>query len=311
MSAGPGLIVLNSRILNDFHFPYPALVSSFGLLATSVIVHSLSWSGQIRIERKFTLHFFYVRILPIALLSSATIVLGNIVYLHLSIAFIQMLKALTPVYILLCMFAFRLESPSIKLVASVVVLSCGTSIASAGEIHFSALGFVLQSIADVTEGLKLVLQDLLLKHLRLSPVETLYFVAPASGAIQLLYVAAMEPGGLARGTFGELLSRHGLAVAFVAITGFFVNVLGFLVMQRTNGLILKLLSILRSNALVVISFLFVPGNDVTLLQWTGYGISMLGFLWYTRLKSVAVPSAWPKSKIEAAEEDLEKIAPSV
>jgi len=63
-------------------------------------VKKLSWRTQL------------LRVMPIGLLSSATIVMGNAVYLYLSVAYIQMLKALTPFYILLCCLAFGMEKPS-------------------------------------------------------------------------------------------------------------------------------------------------------------------------------------------------------
>ena len=43
------------------------------------------------------------------------------VYLYLSVAFIQMLKALTPFYILLCCIAFGMEKPSCRIAASIIV----------------------------------------------------------------------------------------------------------------------------------------------------------------------------------------------
>eukprot|EP00746_Dinoflagellata_sp_MGD_P023781 gnl/MRDRNA2_/MRDRNA2_155783_c0_seq1.p1 gnl/MRDRNA2_/MRDRNA2_155783_c0~~gnl/MRDRNA2_/MRDRNA2_155783_c0_seq1.p1 ORF type:complete len:326 (-),score=34.65 gnl/MRDRNA2_/MRDRNA2_155783_c0_seq1:77-1054(-) len=287
--SGPLLIVLNSRILNHYKYPYPAIVSSVGLLASTIIIHVASYVGKIKIQQEISRDFFLKSIFPIGCLSSATIVLGNIVYLHLSVAFIQMLKALTPVYILLTMFIFRLDKPSTELISSVTVISLGTGMASVGELHFSVLGFILQSFADVTEGLKLVLQDVLLKHLKLSPVESLYFVAPASLACQGLYILVMEHEGFKLNTGGKLIAEHGSVVLFVAVVGFFVNILGFLVMQRTNGLFLKLLSILRSNGLVVVSYFLIPGNDVTFVQWCGYSLSMVGFIWYVILKQRPPP----------------------
>lgn len=255
-----------------------------GMISSSLIIHVLAKFVKVTIRQNATRDFILGRILPIGLVSSTTIVLGNIVYLHLSVAFIQILKALTPVYILLTMFAFRLDSPSVRLVGSVSVISLGTSVASTGEVNFSLLGFVLQSFADMTEGLKLVLQDVLLKKEKMSPMESLYFVAPASAVCQACYILVMEADGLRPETTGRLLRNHWPVVAVVSIGGFFVNILGFFVMQRTNALFLKLLSILRSNGLVVVSFVFIPGNQVTPLEWFGYALSMVGFLCYVMLK---------------------------
>jgi len=292
MAAGPVLIVMNARIFTRLQYPYPATVSSWGMISSSLIVHVLVAAGQVPITRRITKKFFLQNVLPIGLLSSATVVLGNIVYLYLSIAFIQMLKALTPVYILLGMFAFRLERPTVGIIFAVLIISVGTGISSVGELRFSVIGFILQSFADVVEGLKLVLQDVLLKRIKLSPFETLYYVAPASLVFQIMYILVRERDALHWDTGGRMVKEHGTVMLIAASMGFIVNISGFLVMKRTSGLVVKLLSILRSNGLVVGTFLLLPGNEVTRLQWLGYSIAMVGFVWYTVLKQV--PSRAPE-----------------
>jgi len=284
MASGPFLIVLNSQILTTMDFRYPALVSAIGLVSSSTIAHGMVALGLVKMERPLTQHFFIRVIVPSGLLSTGCIVLGNSVYAYLSVAYIQMLKALTPVYILLCMFAFRLESPSLLLVFAVLTICTGTSIASYGELRFSVIGFVIQLFGDVVEGLKLVFQDLQMKTIKLTPIETLYYVAPASVLFQFVYILIMEHEAFSMSTGGKFLANHWPVVIAVSLVGFAVNILGYLVMQRTDGLMLKLLSVFRSNALVVLSNMFLPGNDVTKLQWFGNTISVAGFLWYTKLK---------------------------
>lgn len=111
---------------------------------------------------------FIYSILPIGFLFSGSLVLSNSAYLHLSVAFIQMLKvmlaikpsdsvpdlfvplqAFNPVAILLISFAFRLQEPNRKLILIVLMISCGVSIASYGELEFDILGFIIQSLAVI------------------------------------------------------------------------------------------------------------------------------------------------------------------
>lgn len=44
-------------------------------------------------KKVVTWHFYATRIMPIGLFMAATLHFGNLVYLHLTVAFIQMLKA--------------------------------------------------------------------------------------------------------------------------------------------------------------------------------------------------------------------------
>ncbi|EER10569.1 hypothetical protein Pmar_PMAR016788, partial [Perkinsus marinus ATCC 50983] len=56
-----------------------------------------------------TRHFWLRRFVPLGVLSAVTIGTGNSVYRYLSISFTQILKAQTPVYILIVMLIFRVR----------------------------------------------------------------------------------------------------------------------------------------------------------------------------------------------------------
>ena len=86
-------------------------------------------------------------ILPIGLLFSGSLILSNKAYLYLSVAYIQMLKAFTPVAILLISWAFKIAEPNKRLGAIVLMISCGVAIASHGERHFMVIGFLTQAAA--------------------------------------------------------------------------------------------------------------------------------------------------------------------
>lgn len=176
--------------------------------------------------------------------------------------------------------------------------------ASVGELRFSWTGFVIQSIADVTEGMKLVMTELLMAgSLKLNALEGLYYTAPATFLFQAVYILYYEGEGLALETGGKFLSAHMSLFAGISIAGLLVNFLGMIVIAETSGLVLNLLSIMRSNALVLLSAFFIPGNDVSALEWGGYVLSMVGFLWYTHVKNSAKPQTpAPSNESRAMEE---------
>ena len=90
---------------------------------------------------------FLRSILPIGLLFSASLILSNTAYLYLSVAYIQMLKAFTPVAILLISWTFRIQEPSKKLGVIVLMISSGVALASRGELRFNLVGFLTQAAA--------------------------------------------------------------------------------------------------------------------------------------------------------------------
>ena len=68
-----------------------------------------------------------------------------------------------------------------------------------------------------------------------------------------------------------------------ALLGCVVNASSFLVIQRTNVIMLKLLAISR-NALVVLCGIFIFGDRLTSLQFFGYGLSVFFFIVYTTMQ---------------------------
>jgi hypothetical protein len=52
--------------------------------------------------------------MPVGFFMAGTLWLGNLVYLYLSVSFIQMLKAFTPVITMCALFITRLETPTYK-----------------------------------------------------------------------------------------------------------------------------------------------------------------------------------------------------
>lgn len=62
------------------------------------------------------------RIMPVGFFMASTLWAGNLVYLYLSVSFIQMLKAFTPVITMIALFIARLETPTAKVSSGFPVL---------------------------------------------------------------------------------------------------------------------------------------------------------------------------------------------
>ena len=91
-----------------------------------------------------------------------------------------MLKAFTPVSVLLLSFLGGLESPSALQLLIVMMISLGVTVSAVGELRFNYIGFILQAIGIFSESVRLVLADRFLKDLKLDALSTLFYVAPPS-----------------------------------------------------------------------------------------------------------------------------------
>lgn len=279
---GPTLIFVNNHILNRVQYKYPIVFSSLGIWGTATVCHILEHLGMIKIQRKMAPRFWLIRILPLGLLSAATIATGNSVYLYLSVSFTQMLKALTPVYILICLAAFKVEFPTRQAVFAVCLISLGTIVSSLGELRFSLTGFLLQTAADLFEGSRLVLIQMLLSDNGLSPVESLYYIYPATGFSQFLMVLLYERSAVTDPKNWKLVADNWPLFLFATLLGIGVNFVGANVIKHTSSLMLKLVGVVRNNCLVLLSILFL-GDTTTAVQIIGYVVSVGGFIWYANL----------------------------
>jgi drug/metabolite transporter (DMT)-like permease len=184
-----------------------------------------------------------------------------------------MLKAFTPVAVLLFSSLMGLEKPACAEIGIVVVICVGVAMTSMGEAAFSMLGFVFQSLAILFESSRLVLTNILLKSLKLDPLSSLYYIAPMCaffiGISFLVFEYDHLPWErLSEPAFLGMLAANG-CVAFT------LNVAVVLLISHTSALTLTLAGIFKDILLVVLSVL-VFGSPVTPLQVVGYGVALTG-----------------------------------
>lgn len=204
-------------------------------------------------------------------------------YLFLTVAFVQMLKALSPAVTMITLFAFQLEKPTLPLVGSVLVITAGIGISSFGEINFVIIGVVFMLVSIIADALRLVLIQFLLTNRSMHPLEALKFLAPACTAWLLVGTFFLEyPQMVASDAFGKVQARPWLYLS-AAVMGFAVNSLCYAAIKLTSSLTIKVVSA-GKDAFVVLFSVLVLQESVTQLQCIGYSCSMTGFALYNYIK---------------------------
>ena len=292
--ASPAAILCNKILLKDLGFGYPVMVSALGQAATAVCAWVVVRCGGETVENGRTVSWNVLLTLGGA--SALALVLGQYPYLYLTVAFVQMLKAFSPAYMVGFLYCLGVERPSRNVILCVLGLSTFTAIASAGEVNFSAIGVSFMVAASCSDALRLVLAQKLLTNCSLKPLETLYYVSPIC-LMWMLPVALMHevPTALRRESFLIVLSHPMLFLAS-GFSGFFVNLTSFLLVKRTSSMTLKTMTMSRNGALVLFSALAM-GETVTSLEAVGYGGLLLCFTLYTYFK--AQDNARAKAEREA------------
>jgi drug/metabolite transporter (DMT)-like permease len=212
-------------------------------------------------------------IVPVAGFFSVSLVCANKAYIFLSVSYIQMLKAFTPVAVLIFSFVAGLEKASAMEVYIVGIICLGVAITSVGEAMFSWTGFIFQSIAILAESSRLVLTNILMKQLKLDPLSSLYYIAPACalfiGTACLIFEAQDLPWDRI------LTSDFGIIMLINGGVAFSLNVAVVLLIGNTSALVLTLSGIVKDILLVFFS-VTIFGSPVTPVQYAGYAVALMG-----------------------------------
>ena len=205
-------------------------------------------------------------------MSQNAIFVGNLAYEDLSVSFLQMLKASTPIAVMVLMYLAGLETPTLKAVLSVFVIAAGTVVAAVGEYRFSWPGVLAMSSSQLTEASKLVLMQLLLGGHKLHALEGLLLFSPWACGCLGLGVLLLELPGLRAGGFA-LVSSYPWTFVGQAALGFLVNLLTILTVKYTSSISFKLISMAKNAAIVLLS---VPlfHNPISRVQALGYSITV-------------------------------------
>ena len=281
ISISSSVILFNKWILDTKGFKYPVILTTYHLTFASVVTHMLArytrWLDG-RKTVKMTGQVYLRAIVPIGLLFSASLIFGNLTYLYLSVAFIQMLKATTPVAVLLASWAVGIAKPSLRTFLNVTVIVVGVVIASVGEIKFVLVGFVFQLLGVVFEAFRLTLVQRLLSsaEYRMDPLVSLYFFAPVCAAMNFVVAVIWE---VPRVSMAEV-HNVGLFTFFLnGLCAFLLNVSVVFLIGKTSSLVLTICGVFK-DLLLVASSMIIWQTEVSPLQFFGYSIALAGIVHY-------------------------------
>ncbi|RFN49535.1 hypothetical protein FIE12Z_6231 [Fusarium flagelliforme] len=275
-------ILFNKWLIDTAGFRYPIILTTwhlvFATIATQILARTTSLLDSrhaIPLSRRL-----YVRtILPIGVLYSASLVFSNIVYLYLSVSFIQMLKSTGPVFTLIASWVWGVAQPDSKTFGNVMIIVVGVAIASFGEIEFSMAGFIFQMCGTIAEAVRVVMIQVMLsaEGLRMDPLVGLYYYAPVCTLMNFVVVAFSEGPRFkwedaASAGYGMLFANACLAFA--------LNIISVVLIGKTSGLVMTLSGILKSILLVAASVV-IWGTHISLLQTLGYSIALMGLVLYS------------------------------
>eukprot|EP00041_Stephanoeca_diplocostata_P014146 m.253930 g.253930 ORF g.253930 m.253930 type:complete len:329 (+) comp19598_c1_seq4:354-1340(+) len=280
--AGPSLIILNKRLLTQLDFHYPMVLGSIGLGFSFLCTFAALQCGYVKPTVKISWDFFFRRVMVIGFAQACTFKFGMQAYLHLSVAFIQMMKSITPATTMTALSLLGKIPPSDEVMA-VVVICGGTLMAAYGEMQLTMIGLMCVCLSEVAECARLVMTQLLLTDMKFSIVDALLYITPCgffwlmSGALVFEYDDMVQ-----QNAYVIFLENIPLFFA-AAVLGLIVNTAGFLVIQTSGAVAIKVLGTARNAGLILFCFVFL-GEKITGLEAMGYTIALSAFSYYSLLQ---------------------------
>ncbi|KAF2012250.1 TPT-domain-containing protein [Aaosphaeria arxii CBS 175.79] len=275
------VIVFNKWILDTKGFKYPIFLTTWHLTFATLMTQFLARFTTILDSRKkvpMTGRVYLRAIVPIGIFFSLSLICGNQTYLYLSVAFIQMLKATTPVAVLLATWSLGVAPPNMKTLGNVSFIVIGVVIASLGEIKFVMVGFLFQCGGIIFEAVRLVMVQRLLSsaEFKMDPLVSLYYYAPACAVMNGIICLFTE---FSRLSMDDIYRVGSFTLVANALVAFLLNVSVVFLIGKTSSLVLTLSGVLK-DILLVFASMFLFGDPVTLLQAFGYGIALAGLIFY-------------------------------
>ncbi|KAI4385053.1 hypothetical protein MLD38_003120 [Melastoma candidum] len=161
------LTLYNKTLLGNHmgKFPAPLLMNAMHFTMQSFLSKFITWGWSHRFQTGHTMSWrdYFVKVVPTALASAMDVNLSNVSLVFISVTFATMCKSAGPIFLILFAFAFRLESPSLKLFGIIIVISVGILFTVAKETYFEFWGFIFVMLAAVMSGFRWCMTQILLQ----------------------------------------------------------------------------------------------------------------------------------------------------
>lgn len=303
MSVSMAVIMYNKWLLAYYGFPYPLTLTLWHMFFCSSIAFLLVRVLKVVKSVNMTSADYRRRVMPIGALYAASLWLSNSAYLHLSVSFIQMTKALMPGLVYFIGVLMNTEPYSPKVTLNMIVIAMGVGIAAYGEVNFVVIGVMQQLSSLGFEATRLMLVQVLMNSqgMALNPIQSLYYVSPACFLCLSVPFAALElPQLLERETW----DINPLILLGNAITAFALNLAVFLLIGKTSALTMNIAGVLKDWLLIWMSA-NVFAAPVTAINLAGYFVAFVAVCFYNNHKLQQMKNRVPKDGPKSARSEDE------
>lgn len=286
------LTLYNKTLLgeNMGKFPAPLLMNTFHFGMQAILSKAITWIWSSRFQPPvMSWKDYFIRVVPTAFGTALDINLSNASLVFVSVTFATMCKSASPIFLLLFAFAFRLESPSIKLLSIILVISVGILLTVAKETEFQFWGFIFVMLAAVMSGFRWTMTQILLQkevYGLKNPLTLMSYVAPvmavSTGILSLIFEPWDEFSKNVYFNSSWHITRSSLLMLFGGTLAFFMVLTEYILVSVTSAVTVTIAGVVKEVVTISVA-VFYFHDEFTWLKGFGLIIIMVGvslFNWY-------------------------------
>lgn len=291
------LTLYNKTLLGDDlgRFPAPLLMNTVHFLMQAILSKAITcfWSQRFQPSVTMSWRDYFVRVVPTALGTALDINLSNASLVFISVTFATMCKSASPIFLLIFAFAFRLESPSIKLLGIMMIISIGILLTVAKETEFEIWGFIFVMLAAVMSGFRWSMTQILLQKEAYglkNPLTLMSYVAPVMTVATALLSLLIDPWYEFKTNNYFNSSWHVIRSCLLMLIGgtlaFFMVLTEYILVSVTSAVTVTIAGVVK-EAVTILVAVFYFHDQFTWLKGVGLFTIMVGvslFNWYKYLK---------------------------
>jgi len=278
-------VVSNKHLIKDAGFGNPIFVSScgtmFAFLASTIVVHG----KFVEITEPKMSFSEWVRVcVPVGFFSSITLACANIVYVYLSLSFVQMLKAFVPVVTYATHVCVGTDKYNSDFTLSLLAMVVGGMMCMNVSGKATVIGVCVMFGSHFAEAIRTVGAQWLLVNRKFGVIESMYYFAPATVVFFIPLVLYFEGDSLQAPGISDIAKKYWYLFVVSSSWGCLVNACGLGVVKNIGAVWFKGINNIK-NILLLFFGIVVYGDVVTVLQAIGYTLSLAGFGRYTYIKN--------------------------
>ncbi|KAL0478095.1 UDP-galactose transporter [Acrasis kona] len=240
-------------------------------------------------KQQVSKEIYWKRVIPLSVLFSANILLGNFSLSFVSVAFNQIVKSSVPAWSAFLSFIFLDERLSWRVYASVVLVVGGVAGSCATDVEFETFGFLLTMFSSVTTAVQTIMVGKLLSGKnKLNSLNLVFNMAPPSALMLIPFALYFETLPFTTPNTWLNWKYVGDAVSVIILVGsgliaFALNWSTFIVVNNTSPLTLNVAGNLKVIITVGLSVLLF-NSPVSFLNILGCLVAVVGVTLYNYFK---------------------------